>query len=810
MKFIFLGTGPTKWVEGKGKNKRRNSSLLIRNKYNILIDVTPQFDEQIRLFAPDLEKIDFLLLTHGHTDATNGWYKLREWMKEHNQQKITVFCEKATRNRIKDDFSDLSFAKFIYIKPGKKIKIGNIKITPFRVVHAEAFPTGKKFPTLGFRINNIVYAEDCESIPEESEKYFKNAAVIIIDGAMWFGKQIRGHMNTRQALEVGKKFSPKYLLITQAGRTYPSYSESQKIIEKEAEKMGLKSKVKLTYDGMVIKQKRRLQVLKKDEEGETRSEIATRFWKNNWYKAFPSTGKGRFVYHHHWRGLTEEEKNWNEEKLLETERSVHGDLRLESDDALYGFTVFLGETSDVKKGRDIFTLKEPDKLQGTWKLFQPKPWLNFEGVTKPGEVGATAKKYAKFFIVDKGNYEIGVWREHFFEFFMHGKKLKGRFLIVYAPVGEGGRKWLIGRPEDQTPYAEKHDLESVVEELRKKGQKWLVWAKPGMKPKLINVKTYKTLSEKRFSIATKQLGNYKYLMLILEKENYCELWAFEPTKVGEKNRLVVGSKIKRMGKAPIEFLNFEGTIPKGKPGAHRNYPAIVKILDKGTYRIIDEEAGYVKYQFEGKKLEGLYVIKRIGDREMAENTKYRYVFEKAKEDAVLYHELLSQLELLLLKKERGEEKLFYDSLRVTSELKEGKIVPLKIKGIALREGTWNGLFYPREELRKSYKDLIGKPLMIDHSSSVRDLVGKVTNAWFNEALNAIEFEAEIIDEEIAKKVIEGLVKGVSVGVVVDRVKEGNHLVARNFEFKELSIVLVPACPDAKITDIETQILTRTF
>src|SRR3990172_9149824 len=52
-----------------------------------------------------------------------------------------------------------------------------------------------------------------------------------------------------------------------------------------------------------------------------------------------------------------------------------------------------------------------------------------------------------------------------------------------APIG-GGRVWIIDRPKDQTPMAESRKLEDVLAELRKKRQRWLVWAKPGERPTL--------------------------------------------------------------------------------------------------------------------------------------------------------------------------------------------------------------------------------------------------------------------------------------------------------------------------------------
>ena len=229
-------------------------------------------------------------------------------------------------------------------------------------------------------------------------------------------------------------------------------------------------------------------VQKLKDEGETRADKAEAFWKKNWYSIYPKSGKGRFIYHWHFRGLSEEEKDLNAEELLKRGRSVHGDLRLEGDGALWGFTIFLGKPEDVLKGKDLTNLGGR-KLQGTFKLAQPKEWLEIGDppyISEPGEVGATSRKYAKFFKIDEGTYEMGVWREHMFEIFLHGKKIKGRHIIEYAPVA-GRRIWLIEKPEDQTPYAEKNEKEEIIEELKRKKQEYLIWCKPGEKPQLINV-----------------------------------------------------------------------------------------------------------------------------------------------------------------------------------------------------------------------------------------------------------------------------------------------------------------------------------
>lgn len=199
----------------------------------------------------------------------------------------------------------------------------------------------------------------------------------------------------------------------------------------------------------------------------------------------------RWVYHHHWRGLDESELKLSDEQLLKTGHSVHGDFRLERDArTLWGFTVFLGTTEANRKagGDRLIHLPPNDNLQITFKLWQPHAWLDVGKkapyISEPGQVGATANKYSKFFALDSGTYEIGVWREHMFELFIHGHELKGRYLLMYAPVSGKNRVWLIDHPVDQKPYADTHNIEDVVNELRAKGQRYLVWSDGRSLPRL--------------------------------------------------------------------------------------------------------------------------------------------------------------------------------------------------------------------------------------------------------------------------------------------------------------------------------------
>lgn len=232
------------------------------------------------------------------------------------------------------------------------------------------------------------------------------------------------------------------------------------------------------------------------EEGRTRSDMALDNWDQNWHEMLPTSGKGRFVYQQHWIGLDDEEIGLSDKELLDTNNALHGDIRLEGDNALWGFAVFLGKPADNRAvgGDKLLAIDKAKNLQGSPKLAQPKEWLNV-GVKKPhvatpGEPGAFAKTSAKFFALDHGTYELGMVRKHGVEVFLDGKHLKGRYLFQFAPVGEK-RIWLIDKPADQKPMAERLELGDVITELRRKRQEFLIWAKPGEKPQKIDVKTGK-------------------------------------------------------------------------------------------------------------------------------------------------------------------------------------------------------------------------------------------------------------------------------------------------------------------------------
>jgi bifunctional non-homologous end joining protein LigD len=84
----------------------------------------------------------------------------------------------------------------------------------------------------------------------------------------------------------------------------------------------------------------------------------------------------------------------------------------------------------------------------------------------------------------------------------------------------------------------------------------------------------------------------------LEIEGVLKSWAVPkglPEKKGIK-RLAV-----QVEDHPVDYINFEGEIPKGLYGAGK-----VKIYDKGTYKLINKTRDRISFTLYGKKFQGDY------------------------------------------------------------------------------------------------------------------------------------------------------------------------------------------------------------
>ena len=183
------------------------------------------------------------------------------------------------------------------------------------------------------------------------------------------------------------------------------------------------------------------------------------------------TSRKRFVAQTHFRG-----------------KSGHLDLRFEMDDHLEGWTLddlikkeipeavttieqAKKEVADPTNWKidwntgktKMLPTGKPQKILTQEKARQPKHWLTFRGVIPPGRVGATRFYPGVIVEKDRGWYETGTRKPYMYEYFLHGGKLKGRYIFRKLPTAgfrpRPGKEpfklqmvWFFWRPDEQLPY----------------------------------------------------------------------------------------------------------------------------------------------------------------------------------------------------------------------------------------------------------------------------------------------------------------------------------------------------------------------
>lgn len=116
------------------------------------------------------------------------------------------------------------------------------------------------------------------------------------------------------------------------------------------------------------------------------------------------------------------------------------------------------------------------------------------------------------------------------------------------------------------------------------------------------------------------------------------------------------------------------------------------------------------------------------------------------------------------------------------------------------ERSYGKLCFPEEVLAKKAKTLIGKPVLLDHKWEVEKVVGVVSSAEYHDG----KIIATIRIPKTLKHLVELIklepspVQSVSAGILIlKQEKTEDEIVVKDFEFKELSLVLEGADPNAK-------------
>lgn len=256
MNIKLLGTGPTDPIPREGcncelckearkpgsKSKRTQSSILINNK--LLVDCTPSIEEQMEKLNP---KIEAILITHAHSDCIQGLKKVQQYLAKDT---VSVYTLPHTIKLINKIIGEKDYLEFHEVKPYDAIKILDFSVTAYPVEHSVLQP--KFDPTISWKINSIVYAEDIDEdffLSDKSNKLksvMKRAKVVLLDGALCKGK-LKGHINIWHVISHLKNQGIDNVYFIQVGHSCPTYEELSRELKLYSPNFVV------TYDGMEIK-----------------------------------------------------------------------------------------------------------------------------------------------------------------------------------------------------------------------------------------------------------------------------------------------------------------------------------------------------------------------------------------------------------------------------------------------------------------------------------------------------------------------------------------------------------------------------
>lgn len=250
--FILLGTGTSVGVPVIGcgcrvcrssnpkNNRTRCSAIIGLPEGNLLIDTPP--DLRTQLLREGVGIAHAVVFTHEHADHIFGLDDLRLFPFR-IKAPVPLYCEPLVEARIRKSY-DYAFNDKPESHPGAvpKLVFRSIGLDPFEILGARVRPLrlfhGARYEVLGFRIGNIAYCTDTNSIPEESFAVLEGVEFLILD-ALRFDPHPT-HFNLDGALEAASRISAKRTYLT-----HLSHDFDHDLMDRY-----LPPRVELAYDGL--------------------------------------------------------------------------------------------------------------------------------------------------------------------------------------------------------------------------------------------------------------------------------------------------------------------------------------------------------------------------------------------------------------------------------------------------------------------------------------------------------------------------------------------------------------------------------
>src|SRR6266850_638053 len=252
LKITVLGSGTSMGVPTLGcpcrvcksndpHDKRLRPSLLIsRGGQNVVIDTTPDFRQQA--LRVELERLDAILLTHGHADHILGFDDIRPF-NIRQRVALPVYSSEETFRIIRrvfayvfDDKPTLSTVPSVTLNPVKSpFELLGTPFVPVPMLHGE-------MEVLGFRFGRAAYLTDFSKIPDSSMALLEGLDELVLDALRDIPHPM--HQTVEQALALIQQLKPRRAWFTHIAHDLPHAETNERLV-----RVGYPH-VQLAYDGL--------------------------------------------------------------------------------------------------------------------------------------------------------------------------------------------------------------------------------------------------------------------------------------------------------------------------------------------------------------------------------------------------------------------------------------------------------------------------------------------------------------------------------------------------------------------------------
>ena len=222
-------------------DKRLRPSLLIsRAGQNVVIDTSPDFRQQAMRVG--LDRLDAILLTHGHADHILGFDDIRPF-NIRQRAALPVYSNEDTFQIVRrvfayvfDDKPTLSTVPSVTLKIATSpFELLGIPFVPVPLLHGE-------MEVLGFRFGRAAYLTDFSVLPESSMALLEGLDELILDALRDIPHPM--HQTVEQALALIELLKPRRAWFTHIAHDLPHVETNARLV-----KMGFPH-VQLAYDGL--------------------------------------------------------------------------------------------------------------------------------------------------------------------------------------------------------------------------------------------------------------------------------------------------------------------------------------------------------------------------------------------------------------------------------------------------------------------------------------------------------------------------------------------------------------------------------